>query len=325
MIIKRRYLFIIITIIITCNTPALGSYVQHAFLQGWYPLDKNVLQKKLESMKKKSLIEYSSIIKNARMAIVPHAGLLYAGDLQAACFNCFNRKKVKRVLLMAPLHHAPMWNVVVPSYTHYQLPTGTIKVDQNVIKRLKRHRLFYTMAQTKTSKDPHTVEHTIEVLLPFVHYYFPTAMIVPLMVGTLHDKDIYSAAHILKKYIDDTTIVIVSADFTHYGSLYNCTSGKTVSDKKKYITACDNRLIRLIATSDPLLFLHDNKQHDATLCGKYPIALALSLVQQHAFDVSAPICIGKKQMHIKQKNIQSDVSYIGMVYNQRPAEKLVQK
>lgn len=312
-IIRHQWFIKSILVVSTCFFICTQVKEQKAFLKGWYPHQKKSLMNQLQMFDKAAQEAYPSVIKNVRMAIVPHAGWKYSGVLDAACFRCFDKKKIKKVIILAPLHHIPMRGIVLPSYDTYRLSCGTLKTDKQAIICLKNKGPFQFSAKKKWI-DPHTSEHSIEVLLPFIYYYLPQAVIIPLMVGTINQDELQQAVEALEPYVTDETALIVSSDFTHYGPLYDFTPCEQLSNKEACIIQYDDRLIRLISECNAQNFLQSIKNNEDTICGKYPITLALALAKNTTLRKSSFICVGRTHSQIINKNSRNRVSYVGMVF-----------
>ncbi len=65
----------------------------------------------------------------------------------------------------------------------------------------------------------HAREHSIEVQLPFIQYYFKNIPpIVPVIIGTQNESTVKKIAEALKPYFTPDNLFIISSDFSHYPS-----------------------------------------------------------------------------------------------------------
>lgn len=66
--------------------------------------------------------------------IGPHAGLEYAGQVQASAYvNIENPEQYSTVFLIGPSHHTPLDSCALVTATHYETPFGDLEVDQEII------------------------------------------------------------------------------------------------------------------------------------------------------------------------------------------------
>jgi hypothetical protein len=86
-------------------------------------------------------------------------------------------------------------------------------------------------------------------------------------------------AKALSKIIDDSTVVVVSSDFTHYGPRFDYTPKFKTSDVKKGISDLDHGAINAILKTDSKGFLEYVEKKQSTICGRNPIAILLKLFE----------------------------------------------
>jgi len=118
----------------------------------------------------------------ARAVIAPHGAWEISGRLAAAAFasaagRCAGSPPL-RVIVMGPMHKSLEEGVFLSNSHSFQTPLGDIPVDQEASGWLEAYSPLIT-----THDIPHLHEHSIEVLLPFVKYFFPQAEIVPILLG----------------------------------------------------------------------------------------------------------------------------------------------
>ncbi len=143
--------------------------------------------------------------------ITPHH-LLVEKDIDAV-FKEVSEKNgdqiVDRIILLSPNHFNIGKSWVIGSEKNWETPDGTIQADKVSLDNLRN--LAYV------SDDIFEREHGIRNLLPFVKKYFPRATLVPLALreGFPAEKADALTAR-LTQLSDSHTLLIVSADFSHY-------------------------------------------------------------------------------------------------------------
>ena len=155
--------------------------------------------------------------KSVEAVVVPHAGAVYSGKVAGRAFSYLQGKTYKKVIIIAPSHYVSFAGISVGDFSHYQTPLGPVPVSVDV-KKLLTEENFQSLPAA------HNQEHAIEVELPFLQKTLDNFEIIPLVAGdqtTL--AEIKEIAITLRKYVDDSTLVVISADFTHYGPHYGFT------------------------------------------------------------------------------------------------------
>lgn len=204
--------------------------------------------------------------------ISPHAGYFFSGAGAAWSFKEVAESKFPDVYIMIGLSHSGFRSCV--SLEDWETPFGIIKVDKIFGAQLVKN------SGLPENESAHRHEHSIEVQLPFLQFvnkdYLTKLRIVPIIASP--DKDYKEIAQDIKKTIDDLNnkvCVITSSDFTHYGINYGYMP--FTSNVKENMYDLDKKAIDWIKKLDAHHFLDYTEETGATICGKYPIAVALEL------------------------------------------------
>ncbi len=281
----------------------------------WYPSNPG-LPSKLQELDQEAAQTYPASVKEIRAIIAPHAALMYSGVVAAGCFRLLDPKKVRRVILLAPSHSLPFRGIILPPYSSYRLPHGVLPVEATLIHDLKQKSELFMMLSSK--EDPHYKDHSIEMQLLFIQKYVPKAKIVPLIVGSFNDSaSLKIVASILKKYIDEQTIVVVSSDFTHYGPRFNNVPFQNDEYTSAKIRLLDNTVLQALFKSSLPTFFEALTHSEANICGKNPLALLIALFQEGAFPGAVPHLIGYETSGSKGKDTENSVSYVGIVFGKQ--------
>ena len=261
---------VILTLSVLGGINPNGSFRRASDAGSFYPGDKNALKKMLDYF-------FAGVKTNVDCRpyaiIVPHAGYVYSGQTAAYDYSVLEGKPIERVILLATAHYAYL-NTVVVNELPYKTPAGLYDVDRKAIDLLKREKFPYSTNNIESEK-----EHSDEVQIPFLQRVLPKARLVPIIVGNLSDKDLTETALALEKILDDKTVIVVSSDFTHYGSNYDYKpsfNGKSIKDGIKDI---DNKAIDFITNKDSSGFRSYIQESGATICGSNPIALLLKILE----------------------------------------------
>ncbi len=164
----------------------------------FYPADKTELLKIIDDF-------FSKVANDSgyysRAIIVPHAGYIFSGALSAHGFKYLNPDS-ENIFIFAPSHYARLFGCVSCNYDEFETPLGNCDVNTDLVKN-------FTIDNEAFEK-----EHSIEVQLPFIKYFFPNAKIIPVLYGCENYKNI---AEIIKSYWGDKkTSFVISSDLSHF-------------------------------------------------------------------------------------------------------------
>lgn len=142
--------------------------------------------------------------------IVPHAGYMYSGAVAGRAFGelAAARGVVTRVVLLGPVHRVPVRGLALPGASAFDTPLGRIPIDQQAVAALAG------LPQVVTSPAAHTLEHSLEVQLPFLQRVLGQFALLPLAVG---DASVAEVAEVIERlWGGRETLVVVSTDLSHY-------------------------------------------------------------------------------------------------------------
>ena len=194
---------------------------------------------------------------NVAALIVPHAGYYYSGNVAASAYMTLpTDKPYKRIFLLGPSHHEWLDGASVNTEAdYYATPLGNVKVDGETARRLAATDSVFTYRP-----EAHDREHCLEVQLPFLQRRFgDVPPIIPIIISTNDFNKLKRMAEVLKPYLTDENLFIVSSDFSHYPSYedackVDAKTGKAVEsgDVEEFIATINANArsgIRNLATS----------------------------------------------------------------------------
>jgi AmmeMemoRadiSam system protein B/AmmeMemoRadiSam system protein A len=142
--------------------------------------------------------------------VAPHAGYVYSGPIAASAYAQIRsqRGRIRRVVLLGPVHRVPVRGLALPGVERFVTPLGSIAVDRAAVAALR------DLPQVVESALAHEQEHSLEVQLPFLQRLLGDFALVPLAVG---DATAEEVAEVLDRlWGGEETLVIVSSDLSHY-------------------------------------------------------------------------------------------------------------
>jgi MEMO1 family protein len=164
----------------------------------------------------------------------PHAGLTYCGATMAAAFKQIEGAAFTydTVILIGLSHRVPTKAAAVSSASAWETPLGKVDVDTALTAKLTR-----MSDRVEFNDRAHAQEHSLEVLLPFLHVASggKPFKIVPLLTSSSDPQDQQIVAGCLTEIAGDPRILIVlSADLSHFppGPVAQIVDGKILDAVK---------------------------------------------------------------------------------------------
>ena len=225
-------LFLIATNALPQNTQ---SDRQPAVAGQFYPAQRNELEAELKKLFSKAVPPKN--IKNVIAIISPHAGYVYSGEVAASAFNQINTaKEYENIFVLGPSHYVALDGASAYAAGNYVTPLGTVKVNTRLGEQLaKEHRVF------TNAIEPHMLEHSVEVQLPFLQYCMKKEFqIVPIVVGAPYPETCRQMASVLRPYLNTKNLFIISTDFSHYPSYDDAEHVDTLSAKAILSNSSEN-------------------------------------------------------------------------------------
>jgi len=183
--------------------------------------------------------------------IVPHAGYIYSGAVAACAYAWLKPEGISRVVLLGPSHRIAFLGLAATSAEAYESPLGSIPLEsppQNL----------------PLNEAAHTLEHSLEVHLPFLQVILNEFTLLPLVVGDASKEEV--AETLATLWGGPETLIVVSTDLSHYH---------------------DSRTARKMdqATSDAILALDADGLGPDSACGRVPVGGLLHLAKQKGLTI----------------------------------------
>lgn len=150
----------------------------------------------------------NKIEEKLRGIVVPHAGWIYSGQTALKGYSHIPNGNIKHIVLLGPSHRVPVRGVAKTTYTSYKTVTSTIPIYQELQKELENR--LNLIEEDKA----HIYEHSLEVQLEFINYFYKDIDLLPLVVGANLNCEIETILNISLNRED--TFTIISSDLSHY-------------------------------------------------------------------------------------------------------------
>ena len=140
--------------------------------------------------------------------VSPHAGYMYSGPTAGHAFARVRGKAVRRVILIGSSHRYLIETASVYTQGEFQTPLGTFPIDEEFATRL-------AIRTGSHGIQPHMLEHSLEVQLPFVAEAVGLVPIVPVLFGAPAGAWHAAIGEALAEMADEHDLVIASTDLSH--------------------------------------------------------------------------------------------------------------
>jgi MEMO1 family protein len=199
-----------------------------------YPADPVELAQRVAA-----LLEGSSPAGSERAPkalLVPHGAFRHSGVVAAAAFRTIAAAapRIRRVILVGPLHRLSIAGLVLPEAGALATPLGEVPVDADALA------CVLALPEVTRSDLPHRREHALEVQLPFLPVLLHDFTVLPILVGEVCAGRIAEALELV--WGGPETLVVATSDL----SLHRPYAEALVADAE---TA--RRIVRLDASIDP--------------------------------------------------------------------------
>lgn len=142
--------------------------------------------------------------------IVPHAGYIYSGPIAASAYALLElgRDIYRRVVLLGPVHRVPVRGLALPSTEGFATPLGVVPLDLDAMAAIAG------LPQVVEYDAAHSMEHSLEVQLPFLQAVLADFKLIPLAVGDVTPQEV---AEVLERlWGGPETLIVISSDLSHF-------------------------------------------------------------------------------------------------------------
>ncbi len=219
----------------------------------FYTADPQKLRKTIEGFRNK---ESSKI--DAKGIILPHAGYIYSGKV--ATVTVEKVKPKNKIIILGPNHTGLGKPFSLFAKGEWETPFGKIKVDEELSQKILNNSNLI-----EEDYAAHSHEHSIEVELPILYYFFGEFKFVPI-ICTATDLETYrKVAYDIFKAINnkDNTLIVASSDMTHYE--------EDSQARKK-----DSIAIESIMRLDEESLLRQTQENNISMCGIAPVCTLIA-------------------------------------------------
>ena len=148
-----------------------------------------------------------------KAGLVPHAGYVYSGACAASFYSSLSAA-TKLFVILGTNHTGMGAPISIAPHEKWLTPLGESAVELEIAKQLQE------LPQAALEPLAHIYEHSIEVQLPFIQYFFPEAKILPIVVGLPPNHTslplLRALGEKLREVLPAHSVVLASSDMSHY-------------------------------------------------------------------------------------------------------------
>ncbi len=201
--------------------------------------------------------------------VAPHAGYMYSGPVAAWAYAALKGYgKPDTVVVIGPNHYGVGAPVAIMRSGVWETPLGSLEVDEELSEFLISHHKsleddFYAFSK----------EHSIEVHLPFIQYFFGDVKIVPIALWRQTPSTAKELGAALARAVSSfkkKIVIIASSDLNHY-------EHHEITVKK------DEIAISEILKGDVDKFFEVISKYDISACGIGPIGALMKAASELGF------------------------------------------
>ncbi|MFV1966170.1 MAG: AmmeMemoRadiSam system radical SAM enzyme [Pirellulaceae bacterium] len=247
-------------LVTTAPRPSSGPEERAAAVAGtFYPADRGELGKMVEGF----LRSGKGKPKAWSAVMVPHAGLVYSGQIAA---DVLRKVKIpETVIILAPKHTRLGMEWAVAPHAKWSLPGATLDGDPDLAQELAG-----AIPRLELDAAAHQQEHAIEVQLPLLAQCAPDSKVVGITIGGGDLQQCRQFAEGLAKVVGEMEtppLLIISSDMNHYAP------------------DAENRRLDEIALAsfeqlDPEDLYDTVRGHDISMCGLLPAVIVMETLKQ---------------------------------------------
>jgi AmmeMemoRadiSam system protein B/AmmeMemoRadiSam system protein A len=252
--------FLPASLIAACPPAHAGDIRKPVFAGSFYPDTAEELSTLIK--------EYVSRVKPAHVnhppntslkaLIIPHAGYVYAGWTAAHISSAVNGDRFSRIIVMGPDHRIGFEGCAVSDAAAWETPLGRIRLDHGAADRLRQNKTLFRVIPVSDR-----FEHSVEVVLPYLQYFFKNFNLIPVVFGRGQDLAEKASAS-LDPLLDQHTLIVASSDLSHYLPYQ-----KAIAKDRETIES-------ILTLNDRKLIMREN-----AACGKVPILVLMDMARRH--------------------------------------------
>lgn len=171
----------------------------------FYQSSGEVLRREVEGY-----LSYDGEKKMYTGCVVPHAGYMFSGETAGMVLSRIDIPDT--VILLSPNHTGAGKSISVWSGGGWRTPLGTVDIDEKIRESI------YSIDGAEPDTEAHTMEHSIEVIIPFLQVMNEDVAIVPVTAACRDLERLVSFGRSTAETVSASgkdILLVASSDMTH--------------------------------------------------------------------------------------------------------------
>ena len=245
---------------------------------------------------KYAVIDSSKPLISARACLVPHAGYAYSGHVAGAVLA---RIVLPRKIIVLGVRHYPRGEqAAILSSGAWRTPLGDARIDEALAEELKK-----ACPLLREDSAAHSVEHSLEVQLPFLQALAPDFTFVPVALGTVRFESLVSVGETIGRVLEsakENVLLLTTSDLNHYED-----------DATTRIK--DRKAIEQLLALDPRGLYDACRNEEISMCGLGPAVAMLTAL--NALSVKKSELVKYATSADVSGDRKAVVGYAGMIFS----------
>lgn len=236
--------------------------------------------------------------------IAPHAGYMFSGPVASHAFERLARENPlpQTIIILGPKHTYYGAEFSISAASAWKTPLGTLEVDAAL-----RDRLLSAVKTLKSDNDAHSMEHSIEVQLPFIQHFMPgRPRILPI---ALH----YAPLRVIEQLASEIAAVLAAEKNKSF--MFIASSDFSHDTPREEAYRLDREVIDRILAIDAEGFYRLIVEEDRSVCGLMPITALLTILGQKRQNIHASLLKYATSMDIMRHD--RGVGYGSIIFEEK--------
>lgn len=231
----------------------------------FYPADPQDLTRMVFGFLASNQPDVTIANEDIKAIIAPHAGYVYSGPIAASVYQYLTKLKgsISNVVLIGPSHRVPLIGLATSSAHYFSTPLGNIEINRTITDELNQFAYVSELDQA------HSMEHSLEVHLPFLQLTLEDFQLIPIVAGEASADQVSQLINVALNH--KNTLLVISSDLSHYHDYQKA--------QKLDHDTCD--------AIESLSFQKLDSQH---ACGYIPVRGLLQYAKEHGLTAKTVDC-----------------------------------
>ncbi len=243
--------------------------------------------------------------------IVPHAGWDFSGRVAAKVFKTIKSNAEPKTFVLFGAVHRHISDCAVYSFGSWDTPFGEVQIDEELAGQLIKRLEGYA----EQNELAHNHEHSIEVQLPFLKFFFPQAKAVP--VSVLPDRRAPELGRRVGEYLkkqEVDAVVIGTTDLTHYGEAYGFAPAGHGPAALQWMKENDGRIIELAVRMEADKIVRE-ADRNLNACGSGAMAATIAAARTMGSASGLTVEYTTSYDVMPEREFRMAVGYVGMIFS----------